>query len=189
MSMTIINSNNTCFGTIYFLFPQTNWNYLFATHSPDEESSTYSSETSEIIYQIALCDLFDKWIPFVFLPKYFHGLHDTVNMIRSPKSEWNPVVGIIEFEMKINALITSDRSKMFGIESRKCRFDTETTSDRSYPLGLYSQNLCLMECSVDTAIGLCGCRPFFYKIGFKEIYFLWLTQTLWICDILSEFSQ
>ncbi|XP_055295186.1 uncharacterized protein LOC129564958 [Sitodiplosis mosellana] len=85
--------------------------------------------------------------------------------MRSPQTEWNPVIGDINFYIDINKVVTSDRSKMFGIKSRKCRFDTELTSDRSYPLGLYTQNLCLMECSVDTAINLCGCRPFFYKIG------------------------
>ena len=85
--------------------------------------------------------------------------------MRSPKSEWNPIFGAIEFDVDIKEEITTERAKMFGIESRKCRFDTEVTSDRSYPLGLYTQNLCLMECSVDAAINLCGCRPFFYKIG------------------------
>lgn len=83
----------------------------------------------------------------------------------SPKSEWSPVTGEVDFDININEVITSDRAKIFGIESRKCRFDTETTSDRSYPLGLYTQNLCLMECSVDAALKICGCRPFFYKIG------------------------
>ena len=86
-------------------------------------------------------------------------------MMQSPKSEWKPVAGQIILFIEINEEVTSDRAKMFGIESRKCRFDGETTSDRSYPLGLYTQNLCLMECSVDAAINLCGCRPFFYKIG------------------------
>ena len=86
-------------------------------------------------------------------------------MIRSPQSEWKPAIGKIVFEMEVNGVMTSDRAKMFRIESRKCRFDTEITSERSYPLGLYTQNLCLMECSIDLALKLCGCRPFFYKIG------------------------
>lgn len=85
-------------------------------------------------------------------------------MIRSPKSEWSQNLRL-NFDIEINQVITSDRAKMFGIKKRKCRFDTETTSNRSYPLGVYTQNLCLMECSVDAAINLCGCRPFFYKIG------------------------
>lgn len=67
--------------------------------------------------------------------------------------------------MEINEIVTSNRTKMFGIETRKCRFDTETTSDHGYPQGLYTQNLCLMECGVNWAIKLCGCRPFFYKFG------------------------
>lgn len=86
-------------------------------------------------------------------------------MRRSPKSEWNPVIGQVDFDIDINEVITSQRAKLFEIDSRKCRFDTETTSARSYPLGIYTQNLCLMECSVDAALDICGCRPFFYKIG------------------------
>lgn len=86
-------------------------------------------------------------------------------MKHSPKSEWYPVTGQVDFDIDINEVITTDRLKIFSIQSRKCRFDTETTSERSYPLGIYTQNLCLMECNVNMAISLCGCRPFFYKIG------------------------
>lgn len=102
----------------------------------------------------------------LFFRKYFHGLYDTLNMVRSAKSKWNPRFSVVSFQIDINEVVTSNRSKMFGIEKRKCRFDEETISNRSYPLGSYTQNLCLMECSVDAAINLCGCRPFFYKIGF-----------------------
>jgi len=88
-----------------------------------------------------------------------------LNMIRSPQTVWNAPIRQITFNVDIHEVVTSERAKMFGIQKRKCRFDTEVTSDRSYPLGLYTQNLCLMECSIDVAISLCGCRPFFYKIG------------------------
>ena len=86
-------------------------------------------------------------------------------MKRSQQTKWKRATGWINFIIEVIESVTSERAKMFGIESRGCRFDTETTSDQSYPLGLYTQNLCLMECSVDAAINLCGCRPFFYKIG------------------------
>lgn len=86
-------------------------------------------------------------------------------MRRSVKTLWRHGSPDIDFEIEISAVVTSEQTKIFGIETRKCRFDTETTSDRSYPLGIYTQNLCLMECAVDAALSLCGCRPFFYKIG------------------------
>ncbi|XP_031637592.1 pickpocket protein 11-like [Contarinia nasturtii] len=58
---------------------------------------------------------------------------------------------------------------MFDIETRRCRFVDEVTSHRSYPLGVYTQSLCLTECAADAAVKLCGCRPFFYKIGLGPI--------------------
>ncbi|XP_031628942.1 pickpocket protein 11-like [Contarinia nasturtii] len=95
-------------------------------------------------------------------------MNDILNMKRSPKSVLSPMTAV-EFTIDVDEVVTSDRSKMFGIEKRKCRFDTETTSDYSYPLGSYTQNLCLMECNVNAALNLCGCRPFFYKIGLGPI--------------------
>lgn len=101
----------------------------------------------------------------VFFFKFFHNLNDTVSVLRSPRIKWSPASGNIDFTVDFNEVITSDRAKMFGIKIRKCRFDTEITSNRSYPLGLYTENLCLIECSIDAAIKICGCRPFFYKFG------------------------
>lgn len=101
----------------------------------------------------------------LFLPsKYFHGVNDILNMKISPRKISNRTD--IEVDADINEIFSSERTKLFGVETRKCRFDKEVTSDRSYPLGVYTQNLCLMECSVDAAMKLCGCRPFFYKIGY-----------------------
>lgn len=59
---------------------------------------------------------------------------------------------------------------MFGIEQRKCKFPNEITSNRSYPLGVYTQNFCLIDCGIKAAIKLCGCQPFFYKIGNQTKY-------------------
>ncbi|XP_031621609.1 uncharacterized protein LOC116339717 [Contarinia nasturtii] len=98
---------------------------------------------------------------------YFHGTKDILNLKRSPQSEWYPTTDFntMQFEIDISAVSTSNRTKMFGIESRKCRFEEEITSNRSYPLGVYTQNFCLMECSADIAVKLCGCRPFLYNMG------------------------
>lgn len=92
-------------------------------------------------------------------------MNDTFNMKRSQRYDWNPATGDLAFSIDTNELVTTDRAKMFGIKSRKCRFDTEITSNRSYPFGRYTQNLCLMKCNGDAAIKICGCRPYFYKIG------------------------
>lgn len=88
-------------------------------------------------------------------------------MARSAKSTWVPPPsrGIIHFKMEINEVVTTDQAKLVGIDYRKCRFEEETTSNHSYPRRKYTQNLCLMECGVDTAMKLCGCRPFFYRLG------------------------
>lgn len=59
---------------------------------------------------------------------------------------------------------------MFGMEKRKCKFATEIESKREYPLGAYTENFCLMNCGIKEAIKLCGCQPFFYKIGNSRKY-------------------
>lgn len=68
--------------------------------------------------------------------------------------------------IKFDETVSNDRIKMFGISARKCHFDDEITSDYGfYPFGSYTKNLCTLEYRIKTAIQMCGCRPFFYKIG------------------------
>lgn len=77
----------------------------------------------------------------------------------------NPFNVTVSYTIGFNEIVSSNRIKMFGIEKRKCRFPAEITSKRSYPLGFYTQNFCLIECNIKAAIQLCGCQPFFYTIG------------------------
>lgn len=68
--------------------------------------------------------------------------------------------------IRFDETVSNDRIKMFGISDRKCRFDDEITSDDGfYPFGTYTKNLCTIEYRIKVAIQICGCRPFFYKIG------------------------
>lgn len=86
-------------------------------------------------------------------------------MEKSLKTKWKPISGELIMFVNIGGTLTTPRLKLFGIEKRKCRFRKEIPSESGYPFHQYSQNLCLMECSVEAAIKLCGCRPFFYKFG------------------------
>ncbi|XP_031634385.1 sodium channel protein Nach-like [Contarinia nasturtii] len=100
---------------------------------------------------------------------YFHESDDMLNMQRSRQIEFHMPKWEnrhrLHLDVEISGVVTTERSKLFGIESRKCRFGEETTSSHSYPNGVYKQNLCLMECAANAAVKLCGCRPFFYKLG------------------------
>lgn len=71
----------------------------------------------------------------------------------------------LRFTIGFDEMVSSDRIKMFGIEHRKCKFATEIESNDSFPLGFYTRNLCMMDCQSKMAIKMCGCQPFFYKIG------------------------
>lgn len=97
--------------------------------------------------------------------QFFHGLNDVLSVKKTTKSELNPYDTPIVYTIGFNEIVSSKRIKLFGIEHRKCKFTDEFSSNQSYPLGEYTQNFCLIECHTKMAIKLCGCQPFFYKIG------------------------
>lgn len=111
--------------------------------------------------------LYYTWIPLAALdlcPKYFHGLNDILDMKNSAKN----VVLFYEsrkYTIGFNEIVSSKQITLFGFQKRKCRFPQEITSKFSYPLGVYTENFCLMECRIKMAIQMCGCRPFFYQFG------------------------
>lgn len=65
----------------------------------------------------------------------------------------------------INEIVSSERIKLFGIEKRRCRFDSELTDKNVFDRNYYTENICILECRILAAMELCGCRPFFYEIG------------------------
>lgn len=77
----------------------------------------------------------------------------------------NPYDQKIALTIGFDEIVSSDRIKMFGIERRKCKFATEIDSNYSFPLGSYTRNFCMMECQSRAALNMCGCQPFFYRIG------------------------
>lgn len=84
------------------------------------------------------------------------------------KNDQKSFDGAKSFTIGYNEIMSSDRIKMFGMDHRRCRFETEILSNYSYPFGVYTKNLCLADCRIETAIQMCGCRPFFYKTGDKQ---------------------
>lgn len=70
-----------------------------------------------------------------------------------------------KYTIGFNEIVSSKQITLFGFQKRKCRFPQEITSNFSYPLGVYTENFCLMECRIKIAIQMCGCRPFFYRFG------------------------
>lgn len=86
------------------------------------------------------------------------------------KFEMNPFEGRLTLTIGIDEIVSSHRIKLFGIEHRKCRFDSELTDTNWFKRIAYTENSCILECRIAAAIQMCNCRPFFYDIG-KNIPF------------------
>lgn len=114
----------------------------------------------------------DRFLIKFFSCKFFHDPNDILNLKRSLRTDLNPFNMAVTLAIGFNEIVSNKRIEMFGIEKRKCRFPAEITSNRSYPLGFYTQNFCHVECNIKAAIKLCGCQPFFYKIGKKQLFLL-----------------
>lgn len=94
-----------------------------------------------------------------------HGLNDVLNMNNSLKYELNPFGGKLTLTVGLNEIVSSNRILMFGIDHRKCLFETEMGFEHLNPIGKYTQNLCLISCRIENALKMCNCRPLFYQFG------------------------
>lgn len=146
----------------------------FKTSQLPGESFTFVPKNFNLLIRFKIVLFIEILCSDFFHLKFFHGPNDVVSLERTVRSGFSPYDSYVTFTIGFNEIVSSNRIKMFGIEKRKCRFSNEITSKRSYPLGVYTQNFCLMECGIEAAMKLCGCRPFFYTLG--NLQFGWLPK-------------